>query len=86
MTWLRTHFVIDMTAGVVMAFLILRFGEKFSYLCDVKIRGTRAEDRLLWMYKACPACGWANHDPNRQLISIEEKHAQASVYDPKGYQ
>jgi len=59
MTFLRTHFVIDMTSGVVCGFIFTQAAEKISVLLDVYLRGLGAKSRDLLFYSVCPGCGWA---------------------------
>ena len=60
MTWLRTHFIIDLTAGVGIAFLMTRGCETLSYYLEVKLCGMKTKDRQLLYYLICPKCGWSN--------------------------
>ena len=61
MTWTRTHFVIDLSCGAAMAWVVLHFVEKYiSYWFDIAVMGLKVQDRRLCFYEACPKCGWSN--------------------------
>ena len=74
MTWTRTHFVIDLTCGLAMGWVVLNFVEKnVSFWVDISVMGLRAKDRHLLFYEACPSCGWANEWATKNLDENEKK-------------
>ena len=85
MTWLRTHFIIDMTAAFPIAYLSTRSAEKVSYYADVLFLGLPVKNRKMPYFKPCIKCGWSNHDSLKIAISQEEKEAQAFVYNREAY-
>ena len=85
MTWLRTHFIIDMTAAFPIAYLSTRSAEKVSYYADVLFLGLPVKNRKMTYFKPCIKCGWSNHDSLKIAISQEEKEAQAFVYNREAY-
>jgi hypothetical protein len=60
MTAVRTHYIIDLAAGLVIAHYCFIMAEKLSFLVDVKLVGLPAEKRHRNWYKTCKCCGWSN--------------------------
>lgn len=85
MTWLRTHFIIDMFAAFPCAYLSCRYSEKVSYLADVLVLGIPAKNRTMSYFKPCVKCGWSNKDSLKLPISLEEKEAQAYTYNREAF-
>ena len=81
----RTHFIIDMTAGVAMAGVAILIAEKLSYIFDVYVQGRPAHKRMLLYYEPCPACGWASPHALK-LLDSTEKYYPGLVVRSKGIQ
>lgn len=60
LTFLRTHYIIDLITGFVVARLFHRWGEKLAFFVDVKLIGLPLEKRSNHYYAPCPKCGWNN--------------------------
>ena len=63
MMFIRTHYVIDMVTGVIMAHYMHMLAEKVSYLIDVKVmrqNATKPDQRKGMYFKPCDSCGWGN--------------------------
>jgi hypothetical protein len=84
MTSVRTHFVIDMITGVIIAHYMHIWSEKLCYYMDValmKIGSTTEElaasgagkKRGRKHYKPCYKCGWANHYAGDFMSANEKK-------------
>lgn len=63
MMFIRTHYVIDMVTGLIVAHYMHILGERLSFLFDVKwMRQHLSSDkkRESFHYKPCKSCGWSN--------------------------
>mmetsp|Transcript_17896 Transcript_17896/g.30424 ORF Transcript_17896/g.30424 Transcript_17896/m.30424 type:complete len:157 (-) Transcript_17896:159-629(-) len=60
LTMLRTHYIIDLLTGVMVAHLAFINSEWVSYFADVKIAGFRGKDRNQIGHDVCRKCGWSN--------------------------
>jgi len=60
MCLLRTHYVIDMITGVIMAHYIYMLAEKISFVFDVLVLGIPDHKRMPYYYKPCERCGWSS--------------------------
>lgn len=63
MMFIRTHYVIDMVTGLIVAHYMHIIGERLSYLVDVKIMRqhlTKPDKRERFHFKPCHSCGWSN--------------------------
>ena len=83
MTSVRTHFVIDMITGVIIAHYMHIWSEKLCYYVDVALLriGSTSEElaatgagkkRGRKFYKPCHKCGWGNHYAG-DFMSVNEK-------------
>jgi hypothetical protein len=90
MTCVRTHYIIDMITGVVIAHYFHMLSEKLTYYVDVtllKIGSTETElaasgagsRRNRKYYKPCHKCGWSN-DYAGDYMSSNEKSWLKHVY------
>jgi|Transcript_45088 hypothetical protein len=79
LTFLRTHYIIDFTSGYVYARFVHRYGEKLSYLADVKLLGWPRHKRTGHNYDPCPKCGWGN-PALLQLTVSKEVDLQKKLY------
>lgn len=60
MTLVRTHYIIDLVAGFLIANYVFILAEKASFLTDVKIMGISGKKRGRNFFKPCFSCGWSN--------------------------
>ncbi len=60
MTLVRTHYIIDLVAGFLVANYMFVLAEKASFLFDVKIMGISGKKRGRNYFKPCYTCGWSN--------------------------
>ena len=84
MTSVRTHFVIDMITGVIIAHYMHIWSEKLCYYVDVVLLriGSTSEQlaasgagkkRGRKHYKPCHKCGWGNHYAGDFMSANEKK-------------
>ena len=64
MTLVRTHYIIDLVTGLIMAHYCFMMAEWVSYYIDVLIIGVPAKDRMNNYYSPCQCCGWSNKCAN----------------------
>lgn len=63
MTFIRTHYVIDMVTAVIVAHYTHMIAEKVSYFIDVKIMRqnlAKTDERKAAYFEHCESCGWSN--------------------------
>lgn len=60
MTLVRTHFIIDMIAGLFFAHYFHLHAEWLVYFIDCKIMRLRYKGRGRLTWQACQECGWCN--------------------------
>ena len=60
MTLVRTHYVIDMITGAIIAHYMYVGAEWISFFIDVKLMGFPREVRFFYIYTPCKTCGWSN--------------------------
>lgn len=53
LTFLRTHYIIDLITGLIVARLFHMWGEKLAYLYDVKLMGLPYRKRQFAYYEPC---------------------------------
>ena len=73
---LRTHYIIDLTTGLMLAQNMHRWGEKLSYCFDVILMGLPKEKRQTYYYYPCYSCGYNN-------LNIERYVDQAEIISEK---
>jgi hypothetical protein len=57
---LRTHYIIDLVSGAMIAHLALIQAEWLSFFLDVKLTGLGGKERQQMAFEVCPVCGWSN--------------------------
>jgi hypothetical protein len=83
MMLIRTHYVIDMVTGVIIAHYLHILAERLSFLVDVKIMRqhlTKGEPRERYYFKPCKACGWSNKCA-KDYLAPEEKVELKALYE-----
>jgi len=60
MTLVRTHFIIDMIAGLIFAHYFHHHAEWVVYYIDCKLLKVLKKGRGRLFWEACEACGWGN--------------------------
>ena len=70
----RTHYVIDMILGIIVAHLACILSERATYFLDVKIFGRAGKERSQKYFTPCPTCGWSNIDVLQMSQSPRELH------------
>ena len=78
LTFVRTHYTIDMIDGFVCAKVLLRCCEVLSYYWDVSVLGLKRNKRSEYYFKTCERCGWSNRDASL-LVSKEELKFQVKI-------
>lgn len=73
MTFVRTHYIIDLVAGVIMAHYCHMAAEWIIYFFDVKVVGTPSDRRFNYCYKPCDCCGWSNKNASFYVDQEEEE-------------
>lgn len=76
----RTHYVIDLVTGVIVAHYMHILGEKVSYIIDIlwfrhHLSLDNAKER--YHFKPCKECGWRN---TCIKISEEERRVLKEIY------
>jgi hypothetical protein len=79
MMFIRTHYVIDMVTGVVVAHYMYILAERISYIVDVKwmrqhLSQTKRERSY---FKPCTKCGWSNKCAKDYIPAEEKAHLKA---------
>lgn len=72
MTFVKTHFIIDLVAGVIMSHYCHMASEWISYFFDVLVVGSRSDSRFNYCYKPCECCGWSNKNASFYMEQSEE--------------
>jgi len=75
MLLLRTHYFVDLVAGVIFAHYLLMVSEYLSYYVDVRLLRQRAEGRGRIFYKPCCNCG----HPNAAADDLRERVPQGNL-------
>jgi hypothetical protein len=71
---LRTHYIIDLLTGLIIAYYLHRWGEKLAYFYDVKLLGIPMKKRQCYYYSACYRCGWNNLNASNFMDEAELNH------------
>lgn len=79
LTSLRTHYIIDLISGFVVARLFHRWGEKLAFFLDVKLFGLPKQKRNTSYYDPCAKCGWNNTHADH-YVDLSEASYQQEVY------
>lgn len=74
----RTHFIIDLVTGIIMAYYFYRVAEWLSYFSDVLILGIPGKHRFRHFFKPCKCCGIPNKGAS-DYITTEEKKLIKSI-------
>lgn len=69
---MRTHYIIDLVTGLLIAHWAVINAEWLSYFVDVKLLGWARQGRNQHAHVACEKCGWSN-EKYSLMISEEEK-------------
>ena len=83
MMLIRTHYIIDMVTGVIIAHYLHILGERLSYLVDVKFMRqhlTKGQQRERYYFKPCKSCGWSNKCA-KDYLAPEEKVKLKALYE-----
>lgn len=72
LTATRTHYIIDLVTGVIMAHYCYMQADWLSFLIDVKICGFSHQQRKQHCHEACKKCGWSNKNISQQINKKEE--------------
>lgn len=69
----RTHYLIDLIAGLFIVLPISHVADKLSFYFDVKLLGLRKAERKkqILLYQVCSRCGWSNPKASN-LIDAQE--------------
>lgn len=73
MTFVRTHYIIDLVTGVIMAHYCHMASEWIIYFFDVLVVGSPSDSRFNYCYKPCECCGWSNKNASFYMEASEER-------------
>lgn len=73
MTFVRTHYIIDLITGVIMAHYCFIAAEWICFFIDVKFLGIPGKERFQNNFKPCKKCGWSNIKASDFMDSNEKK-------------
>lgn len=77
--FVRTHYIIDLVTGLLIAHWAAINAEWLSYFIDVKLLGWARQGRNQHAHVACEKCGWSN-EKFSLMISEEEKTFLEKTY------
>lgn len=83
MTFVRTHYIIDLITGAIMAHYCFMGAEWLSFFIDVKFLGVPGKDRFYNIYKPCKKCGWSNINASDYMDPEEKKKLKEMFYETK---
>jgi len=72
LTVLRTHYIIDLVTGIIVAHYAFITGEWWSYIFDVLLMGFDKRKRNHYAHTPCKKCGWDNYQVEG-LTNMEER-------------
>ena len=87
MTFIRTHYVIDMVTAVIVAHYMHMVAEKISYFLDVKVMHqnmAKTDERKSVYFESCESCGWGNKCAKNYLPEKERNILRARYCEQKG--
>lgn len=73
MMMVRTHYIIDMVTGLIVAHYMFIWAEKLCYFVDVKLMRIPSRLRGRTNFKPCSHCGWSNLCASDYMDDQEEK-------------
>jgi len=73
LTLVRTHYCIDLFAGIIIAHYCFLGAEKVVYFFDVKILGLPGKKRKRLFFKPCKNCGWSNKCASDYMTNAEQE-------------
>jgi len=81
MTLVRTHYIIDLVAGLIISHYVHIMAEKLIFFADVKILGLPGIKRKRHWFKPCKCCGWSNKNagdymPSNEKIYLKKLHKE----------
>jgi hypothetical protein len=79
MTLVRTHYIIDLVGGFLMANYVFYLAEKISFFLDVKIMGISGKKRGRNYFKPCHVCGWSN----KNIMDYTDKDEKMRILKSK---
>jgi len=74
MTLVRTHYIIDLIAGLIISHYVHIMSEKLIFFVDVKILGLPAFKRKRHWFKPCKCCGWSNKHAGDYILPNEKSY------------
>ena len=77
MTCVRTHYFIDMIAGLIISHYAFMFSEKLTYFFDVRVLGIPGHKRSQHYWVPCKKCGWSNPDASDVVPEEERQRMKA---------
>lgn len=75
----RTHYIIDLCTGIVMAHYFHIISDSLSFVFDVLAMRIPAKKRQRAYNKFCNVCGWTNSYAG-DYMSEEEKYIIKQIY------
>jgi hypothetical protein len=84
---IRTHYVIDMVTGLIMAHYMHQVAERMSYFIDVKLLRqnlTKPDMRERLNFKPCKNCGWSNKCATDYVVEEEKAQLKAMRKEQRG--
>jgi len=74
MTLVRTHYIIDLVAGLIISHYVHIISEKLIFFADVKILGLPGIKRKRHWFKPCKCCGWSNKHAGDYMLTNEKTY------------
>ena len=79
MMLVRTHYIIDMVTGLIMAHYVFMWSERIAFYVDAKFWRIPVKLRQRKFYKPCKHCGWSNKCAG-DFMTLEEKQKLKLIY------
>lgn len=73
----RTHYIIDLVAGIICAQYFSIWAECMTIVWDVWLLGLPARKRGVFFFRPCARCGWSN---NCAASRIDEQEFRTQMY------
>ena len=71
MTLVRTHYIIDLTTGLIISHYIFMLAERIAFFVDAKIFRIPPKNRPTGWTKPCNYCGWNNNYAGHAMCKEE---------------
>ena len=89
MMLIRTHYIIDMVTGLIVAHYMHMLAERISFLVDVKwMRQHLTKEDVIrenFHFKPCKDCGWSNKCANDLICDEEKSHLKDMYHEQNNF-